>query len=306
MAQQRITCDYVGTRHGRIHLRRCGEGPIVLFAHANPWTSLFWEPVLPLFADAGFGAVAFDALGYGNSDTGPAAVSVEGQAEVMIDLAHALGGIEAAVGWHQGAIVALEFALRQPEACPLLVMDGGTTASDEQAMSLARAVMAGNPPYPREGNEARWWSEMLVGRLRLFNPHFQLDASTWPLFARFASGALLNDPAIASSPSPMVPETVRKALTPGRTAENPVPYYDWLARLPQLQSPLLLMTAQDEPLAPAHAPAMDAAPIGTKEHCFAAGHPLIGVGREHEYAAPVIAFLNAHSGIRHEKGTPTR
>jgi pimeloyl-ACP methyl ester carboxylesterase len=286
---------YVDSRHGQIHLRTCGEGPVVLLAHANPWTSLFWEPVMPLLAAAGFRAAAFDGLGYGNSDRGPAGLTIEGQAGVMADVAASLGGVAAVVGWHQGGITGLEFALRDPAACPLLVMDGATTATDEQAMALARSVMAHNPGYGFAGNEGHWWIDVMLGKLRLFNPHFRLDARTWPLFARFVAGSLLNDPAIAASPSPMVPEAVREALTPHKQSDVAVPYYDWIARLPMLRSRLLLLTAEDEPLYPAHAHALAAAPAGLAEFTYPAGHPLIGAGREAEYLAPILAFLRAHA-----------
>ena len=285
---------YIDSRYGQIHLRTCGTGPVVLLAHANPWTSLFWEPVLPLLAAAGFCAVAYDGLGYGNSDTADACLTIEGQADVMADVAEALGGVMAVLGWHQGGIVGLEFALRDPALCPVLIMDGATTATDDQAMALARAVLAHNPDYPFAGNEGRWWADAMLGKLRLFNPHFRLDATTWPLFRGFVAGSLLNDPQIATSPSPMVPNAVRKALTPHKASAVDVPYYDWLARLPHLSSPLLVLTAEDEPLHPAHAHAMAAAPPGAEEFVYPAGHPLIGVGREAEYLSPIVAFLRRH------------
>jgi pimeloyl-ACP methyl ester carboxylesterase len=286
---------YRDCRHGQIHVRHCGDGPVVLLAHANPWTSLFWEPVLPLLAQAGFHAVAYDALGYGLSDRGTASLTVAGQADVMADIAVAFGGVAAVIGWHQGGIIGLEYALRDPSACPLLVMDGGTTASDEQALALARQVMGYNPTYPSAGNEAHWWVDMLLGRLRLFNPHFRLDAGTWPWFGQFMAGSLQNDPAIATSPSPMVPEAVRRELSPHKQADATIPYYDWIARLPELRSRLLLLTAQDEPLRPAHAIALAAA-RGREAACLAeftypGGHPLIGIGREAEYLAPILAAL---------------
>lgn len=284
---------YVESRHGQIHLRECGAGPVVLMAHANPWTSLFWEPVMSLLAAEGFRVVAYDGLGYGNSDSGPQCLTIEGQADVMADVAEAVGGVLAVVGWHQGGITGLEFALRDPAACPLLVMDGATTATDEQAMALASTVLALNPMYAFAGNEAHWWMDMLLGKLRLFNPHFVLDAQTWPLFRSFVIGSLQNDPAIASSPSPMVPEAVRAALTPHKQAAQNVPYYDWIAHLPDLQSRLLLLTADDEPLRAAHDAALAAAPAGHAQFVYPAGHPLIGAGREAEYVQPIAAFLRA-------------
>lgn len=300
----KIRRGYVDSCHAQIHVSSCGEGPCVLFAHANPWTGLFWEDVLRPMAEAGYRAVAYDALGYGNSDRGPAQLTIEGQAEVIADVAAALGGVLAVVGWHQGGITGLELALRDPEACPLLVMDGGTTASDEQGMALAARVLELNPGYPRAGREAHWQMDMLLGRLKLFNPHFVLDESTWPLFRRFAAGALLNDPLISAAPSPMVPEAVRAALTPHKRADDDVPYYDWVARLPDLQVPLLVLTADDEPLRPAHDAAMAAAPAGTEDFAYPGGHPLIGTGREAEYLAPILAFLARHGGAARTGAMP--
>ncbi|WP_232495378.1 alpha/beta hydrolase [Novosphingobium kaempferiae] len=285
---------YIDSRHGQIHLRECGEGPAVLLAHANPWTSLFWEPVMPLLAAQGFRVIAYDGLGYGNSDSASACLTIEGQAEVMADVGQEMGGVFAVIGWHQGGITGLEFALRDPAACPVLVMDGATTVTDEQAMALATQVIANNPQYPFAGNEAHWWVDMLLGKLRLFNPHFVLDADTWPLFRRLTIGSLQNDPTIATSPSPMVPEAVRAALTPHKRSDVSVSHYDWIARLPALESRLLLLTAEDEPLRPAHDDALAAAPAGHAQFSYPGGHPLIGVGREAEYIEPIAAFLRAH------------
>jgi pimeloyl-ACP methyl ester carboxylesterase len=292
-----IRRGYVDSRYGQIHYHACGTGPRLLLAHANPWTALLWEPVLPLLAAAGYGAVAYDGLGYGFSDRHPAELTIAGQADVMADVAAALGGVAAVIGWHQGGVTGLEWALRDPAACPLLVIDGATTADDAQAMALAQEVLRLNPAYPAAGNRAHWTVDMLLGRLRLFNPHFMANAASWPLVRRFLAGALLNDPAIATSPSPMVPEAVRRALTPHKTSDDEVPYYDWIARLPMLRSRLLLLTAEDEPLYPAHAAALAAAPKGVAEHTYRGGHPLIGTGREAEYVAPILTFLRQHRNL---------
>jgi pimeloyl-ACP methyl ester carboxylesterase len=283
---------YVRTPSGLIHLREAGEGPVLLLAHANPWTSQLFEPVLPLFAQAGFRAIAFDALGYGLSDWGEGALTIEGQARVMKELAEAVGEKPAAIiGWHQGGVVGLEFCLRYPGLASGLVMDGAGTATDEQAFRMAERVIAVNPVYPFRGNERSWWPDMVYGRLRLFNPHFELTSATWPVFRALMLGSMQNDPRISSTVSPMVPDAVRAKMMKHKSHEADVPYYDWPSRLPQLDLPLLVLSAEDEPLRDAHDNAMAASPAGTEEFVFPGGHPLIGAGRESEYVAPVVRFL---------------
>jgi len=264
---------------------------VLLLAHANPWSSQFWEPAMLAFADAGFRPVAFDALGYGLSDRGENSLTIEGQAQVMKEVVEALDvEVAAVVGWHQGGVVGLEFCLRHPGLCRALVMDGAGTATDEQAFAIAARVVAVNPTYPFRGNERSWWPDFVYGRLKLFNPHFELDAESWPVFRALMLGSLQNDPKIATTVSPMVPDAVRARLMKHKASDVDVPYYDWPIHLPKLSLPLLLLSAEDEPLRDAHDVAVAAAPAA-EEFIYPRGHPLVGIGREAEYVAPIARFL---------------
>jgi pimeloyl-ACP methyl ester carboxylesterase len=196
----------------------------------------------------------------------------------------------AIAGWHQGSVVALELGLMRPDLCPALIFDGAGTHDVPSAQAIVRTVIAHLPATPRDQDPRGWWMDLVLGRIRLFNPHFTLDAATWPVFERLLLGMLQVDPAIGQAASPMVPPEARGANASGVD----VPYYDWPARLAAWRRPLLILSAEDEPLRPSHDIACAVAPDAAA-HVFAGGHPLIGVGREEDYVAPIAAFLGTLS-----------
>jgi pimeloyl-ACP methyl ester carboxylesterase len=73
-------------RGRRVHWRRAGSGPPLVFCHGTPWSSWLWEP----FATAlsrWFTVYLWDMPGYGASSKSPEhAVSLDVQAELLADL----------------------------------------------------------------------------------------------------------------------------------------------------------------------------------------------------------------------------
>src|SRR5947209_8708117 len=82
---------YVDSEDGQIHYRECGDGSPLILLHLNPASSQTWETVLPLFADRGYRAVAFDTPGYGNSDRPAERPDMDGYARRIADAATSLG-----------------------------------------------------------------------------------------------------------------------------------------------------------------------------------------------------------------------
>ena len=134
---------YVDGPHGQIHYRMIGEGPPVALFHQTSWSSWQFINALPVFADAGFQAIAFDSPGYGLSDTPSAPPEIEDYADALAAGLKALGLDQvAAVGHHTGAFI----------ACAL---------SDRHPALVSKTVLCGMPLYtPEERQE------------RLARPHF--------------------------------------------------------------------------------------------------------------------------------------
>ena len=98
----------------RIHLRRAGEGPLVLLLHGWPETGHCWRHVLPELARR-YTVVAPDLRGYGQSGRPQDGYDKRTMARDMSLLMHRLGFDEAAVVGHdRGARVAHRWALDRP------------------------------------------------------------------------------------------------------------------------------------------------------------------------------------------------
>ena len=113
-----ITHDSVTTNGVRLHLARCGTGPIVLLVHGFPESWYSWRYQLPALAAAGFTAIACDVRGYGRSSK-PARVSDYRMLQKVADivgLVDALGGEPVTlVGHDWGAPIVWNSALLRPD-----------------------------------------------------------------------------------------------------------------------------------------------------------------------------------------------
>lgn len=124
-----------------------GEGPPIVFLHANTGTSASWENgwarQLSFFADAGYRAIAFDRRGWGRSSavpaTGPQPGTIAGDLDALLDLLH-LGSVHL-VGVAGGAFAAIDYAHWRPERVRSLVT-GATTAQvvDEEIASFIARI----------------------------------------------------------------------------------------------------------------------------------------------------------------------
>lgn len=97
----------------RLHTLTAGKGPVVLLFHGFVGSSEDWRPSLELLANAGYRAIAVDALGFGNSDKPvDAPYSLELQTRLYAGLMDQLGVGQASVVAHSmGGKYALAMAL---------------------------------------------------------------------------------------------------------------------------------------------------------------------------------------------------
>ena len=113
----------VGTR--RVHYLRAGVGPPLVLLHASACSAKVMRPLIHVFARE-FTVLAFDNPGFGLSD--PLALPTPTIADLADALAATLDalGIEqvACYGRHTGASIAVEFAVRHPARCAMVLTDG--------------------------------------------------------------------------------------------------------------------------------------------------------------------------------------
>lgn len=110
----------------RLRVLTAGDGPAVLLLHGFAVSADDWRPTVALLAEAGYRAVAPDALGFGRSDKpGGAAYSLRSFADLYAGLLDALGVESAAVVGHSmGGKYALATTILHPaRVSRLLIAD---------------------------------------------------------------------------------------------------------------------------------------------------------------------------------------
>jgi haloacetate dehalogenase len=119
-----------------IHGARAGDGPPVLLLHGHPQTHVTWHAVAPLLAAAGYGVIATDLRGYGDSarpegGDNHANYSKRAMAADQVAVMRALGHESfAVVGHDRGGRVAHRMALDHPGAVSrIAVLDIAPTAT---------------------------------------------------------------------------------------------------------------------------------------------------------------------------------
>jgi pimeloyl-ACP methyl ester carboxylesterase len=118
---------YVEGRWGQVHYRSEGDaGPVVVLYHESPLSSAVYEAALPLLAERGLRAVAFDTPGYGMSDAPERAMEIPDYAAALVEAAANLELEPYAVaGSHTGASLAVQAALQAgPERITRAILSG--------------------------------------------------------------------------------------------------------------------------------------------------------------------------------------
>jgi pimeloyl-ACP methyl ester carboxylesterase len=141
-----IAVEFLGAQSRIIHGERwshhvieTGEGPTLLMYHGVGGHAETYARTLPQIAAAGYHVYAVDALYHGYSSK-PAefdrATMTERQVEAVVDLIDALG-LERAhyEGESMGAGIGFELALRYPERCGKVILNGFGAVQTDRPMS---------------------------------------------------------------------------------------------------------------------------------------------------------------------------
>ncbi|WP_372621910.1 alpha/beta fold hydrolase [Falsiroseomonas sp.] len=152
----KVTRHFLTVGNRRVHYTRCGEGPAVVLLHASPCSAKVLRLPQEVFG-AHFTAFAFDTPGFGLSDLLPLErPEIEDFADGLAEALTALGVEQAATyGRHTGASIAVEFALRYPDRCPLALTDGFPVFSVKAAEErLSRYLLPIVPQW--DGSHLVW------------------------------------------------------------------------------------------------------------------------------------------------------
>ncbi|MBU2919608.1 alpha/beta hydrolase [Psychrosphaera sp. F3M07] len=122
-----------------IHYRTVGNNtdPMVFLLHPSPLSSAFMLPIMQVFAQAGYYAIAWDAPGYGDSDK----LSTGGETlkEYCDSLAEFIqcfitddSNTAKIYGNATGAQIAIEFSKQYPELCHQLILENAAIFTDDE------------------------------------------------------------------------------------------------------------------------------------------------------------------------------
>lgn len=252
-----------------MHYRACGAGEPLLLLHWAPASGRMYEHLMPLLAARGYRALAPDLHGYGRSDKCDAGWSIADYARPLAEAMRAIDAWPAAVvGGHLSAAVATELAIGEPAGVSKLVLDGSPAWTPAQR-SAAFSVFAGlSPALSGSGGHKTYAWDMIERSLAQWDDRFRVTAETLPTLYAYLCDFLETG---------LVP---KKALSA----------YDLRARLPQLDLPVLALTAETEPLRPTHEFVV-ANVRGARAHVFAGAHPLLDPARAVEYIDVIDGFL---------------
>ncbi len=170
---------YIDTERGRIHYReRPGQTPVLLFLHSNLGSSRWWEPLLASLPE-GWRGLAYDAIGYGDSERpeGLERYSVPARLRDLIAFIDALDLTQMHLVAHSTAApVAIEYALLAPERVVTLTLVGPPPATGVQTPKEAY------PLLERMISDR----EMLTTMLSASAPHLDRES---PEFAQYLADA---------------------------------------------------------------------------------------------------------------------
>lgn len=160
----RILREYRPMRWGQLHLRSAApttasgmRTPVVLL-HQSPLSGRMFSELLPVLGSDRV-VLAPDTPGYGESDGPPATTTLGDYVEALHDVLGELKEPVDLVGYHTGALLAVEYATRFPREVRRLVLISVPLFSPERRAQLRTAA-----PIEEDGSHllAEWRSTMSV------------------------------------------------------------------------------------------------------------------------------------------------
>ena len=201
---------YVDTSQGQVHFREGGEGTPLVLLHQSPSSSAMWEMVIPVFADRGYRAVAFDMPGFGMSDPPTREPDLGDYAAWVFEACDVLGLERPHVfGHHTGGSVALKMAHLRPEGVGKVAVWGAALLDEELAHSLATEEP---PEYDEDATEiVRFWKsrgkasgKALTQHIGLRNLIDMLQTEEIRPYGHHAVGTTDHEPLIEKLPVPLL------------------------------------------------------------------------------------------------------
>ena len=260
-----------------MHLTEAGTGLAVVLLHWVPLSGRLYDAELSTLADAGVKGVAVDLMGFGRSARHDGVWSFAEHAAALKAGLKAAGICEfALLGAHFSAPVALELAVDPDLGVSALALDGCAHLLPPAAMQAigAKTAQLKGPGLQPDGSHRTFLWDQAINAYQIFDPDFVLNEASLPLIYRFLLDYLSTGPAADF----------------GGFAPYPI-----TERLAQVRCPLLVLTAEKDPLRAAYEPTLAAAGPRAVGRVLPGAHPLHDAGRQGEYSQALVEFLRDHA-----------
>ena len=151
-----ILRQFVHLPEGQIHIRRVGQGPVLVMIHEMPLSSKVFIPLMKELQNE-YECIAIDLPNYGDSEWSTHALTITDYATIVQATLNELGIASYLLyGVHGGASVALDVAARFADEVKALVLSGVPLFTDEERVKLH----AGLKPFQFKNDGSHyqiWW-----------------------------------------------------------------------------------------------------------------------------------------------------
>lgn len=146
---QRHTC---ASKFGQIHYWTVGKGPHLTLIHQSAQSSVEYERMAPLLADA-FTVIGLDLPGHGRSDNPDHELELEELTDAAVAVLDAVG-VERThlLGHHGGVMVTIDLSNRFGGRVGKVIHSGGGTRDPKQMEALKNTPMTRDLPMDEDGD----------------------------------------------------------------------------------------------------------------------------------------------------------
>lgn len=281
-AQERLRRGYCDTPQGQLHWRAAGTAqPDIILLHWAPGSGRMYEAALAELAARGVTALAFDLPGFGASM----------RPDSMMDPNHVASCLSSAlstladrpvtvVGGHFSAEVALQWALQATQQVKALVLDGVYALDEVEVQPLLEPYTGLSPRFAEHDAHETFLWRATCAVLKEWNPHFHPSPDRMEVIYETMSDYLLMG---------------YHAIRAWMESEKSAPGFAVLELVREVSQPILVLSAQDDPLRCAFERTISACTVPPSTHEFEGAHPLVSAGQASTYADVLTQFITSLS-----------
>lgn len=168
-----ILRQFIHLPDGQLHIRRVGQGPVLVMLHEMPLSSKVFIPLMDELKND-FECIAIDMPNYGDSEWSTCDLTITDYATVVQATLTELGITSYSLyGVHGGASIALDIAARFPEEVKALVLSGIPLFTDEERVRLHAGLKSFR--FEDDGSHYQIWWENFQQKWDITTPAHIID-----------------------------------------------------------------------------------------------------------------------------------